>query len=316
MLIKFAPLLLVICGILRSTDLYFRTPVVATLPVITLITWEHLINLVVVSPILIYNFRQYFKFRLKDFFLFIFIGCGASALGILCFTQAFLYINPALAVLLQKLQPLMTIFMGAFILRERIERRFFLWALIAIIASYFVSFGLADPFSGEWRKVAIGAGYAVLAAFFWGSGTIWGKILLERFSQLFVMSNRFLFGAIFTLIISHLFGNGFQAEVVFSPEKPLITSIIYMAIISGFFATSFFYVGLKWVKASLASILELVFPVSSVLIMWWSFNRPLTTAQIIAGIVLFTAMYKINSLNRNEDEIDTEPDSELEPQKN
>lgn len=298
-MLKIAPLLVALCGILRSTDLYFRTPMIASLAVITLITWEHLINLVVVSPILIKNFREYLKFTFKDFILFVLIGCGASALGILCFTRAFLYINPALAVLMQKLQPLMTILMGALLLKENISRKFFAWALLAVVSSYFVSFGLNYPFGGEGKKIAIGMGYAVLAAFFWGGGTIWGKLLLQKYNQLFVMSNRFLFGAIFTLLIAHGWGNGLQTELVLNGEQPLIHSIFYMAIISGFLATTLFYSGLKWVKASLASILELFFPVSSVIIMWISFNRPISTPQIIAGLVMFVAVYKINKLSND-----------------
>ena len=297
MLIKLSPLFVALCGILRSTDLFFRTPVVAILPVLTIIAWEHLINLIMVIPIIVKNFKQYALFNWRDLVLFLLVGCGASAMGVLCFTRAFIYINPALAVLLQKLQPIITLSLGVFILKEKIGRNFFIWALIAIISSYFVSFGLTNPLSGEGKKIAIGALFAILASFFWGSGTIWGKILLKKFSQSFVMSNRFLFGAVFTVVAAYLFGDGLQSEIVFSNEKPLIASLLYMAIVSGFVATSFFYAGLKWVSASLASILELFFPVSSVIIMWLGFNRPITLIQIVAGIIMFIAVYKINQFN-------------------
>ncbi len=294
MLIKLAPIFVALCGILRSTDLYFRTPMVSNLAVLTLITWEHLINLAAVSPIILANFKQYRQINLKDFVLFVLIGCGASALGILCFTRAFLYINPALAVLLQKLQPLITISLGALVLKETISRKFLLWALIAILASYFVSFGLASPFTGDWGKIATGAGFAVLASFFWGSGTIWGKILLEKYGQMFVTANRFLFGAIFTMVLTFALGNGLESDKILG--QSLIYSIVYMAIISGFIATTFFYTGLKWVNATMVSILELFFPVSSVVIMWFSFNRPLSAVQIIAGLILFFAVYQVNRL--------------------
>jgi drug/metabolite transporter (DMT)-like permease len=302
MLIKLSPLFVALCGILRSTDLFFRTPVVAALPVLTIITWEHLINLVVVLPIIIKNFKQYAHFNRRDFLLFLLVGCGASAMGVLCFTRAFIYINPALAVLLQKLQPVITLSLGVFVLKEKIGKNFFVWAIIAIISSYFVSFGLTNPLSGEGKKIATGALFAVLASFFWGSGTIWGKLLLEKFSQTFVMSNRFLFGAIFTLAATFLFGEGLQSNIVFNNENSLIGSLLYMAIVSGFIATSFFYAGLKWVPASMASILELFFPVSSVIIMWLGFKRPITLIQIIAGIIMFIAVYKINKFNPIEKE--------------
>jgi drug/metabolite transporter (DMT)-like permease len=267
------------------------------LAVITLITWEHIINLVVVFPILLRNTKIYKSFNLKDFFLFVMVGCGASALGILCFTRAFLFINPALAVLLQKLQPIMTILLGSLILKESVCRRFFFWALIAIVSSYFVSFGFTYPFQGEWKKIATGAGYALLAAFFWGSGTIWGKMLLNKYDQLFVMANRFLFGAVFTITLALSIGNGLETELIFAGPKPAFFNIVYMALVSGFLATSFFYTGLKWVKASLASILELLFPVSSVLIMWLSFNKPINSIQILSAAIMFLAVYRINVVN-------------------
>ena len=222
------------------------------------------------------------------------VGVGASAMGILCFTQAFAFINPALAVLLQKLQPLMTIFLGVVLLKERLSGKFFLWAFIAIIASYFVSFGIVMPFTGEWHKIAKGAFFAILAAFFWGGGTIWGKILLEKYDQLFLVGNRFLFGCIFTLTLVFTVGTGLETEILFADQGTIFWKIFFMALISGLFATTFFYIGLRVVKASFASILELVFPSSSVIIMWKFFDRPISKVQIIAGLVMFFAVFMIN----------------------
>lgn len=294
-----AALMIALCGILRSTDLYFRNPIVKSLPVIVLISWEHLINLALVAPILVIKRHEFRRISAKDVFLLLMVGFGASAMGILCFTEAFHYINPALAVLLQKLQPIITILLGSLLLRERISRSFIGWALIAIVCSYFVSFGLANPLSGAGKTVAKGAAFAIVAAFFWGGGTVWGKILLQKFDQSFVMACRFLLGSIFTVTLAFAFKGGLQTDLILAGSEPLIYSIIYMAVISGILATSFFYAGLKWVKASLASILELFFPVSSVVIMWLSFNRPIAPIQIFAGAIMFYAVYQINLLIEN-----------------
>lgn len=289
-----ACVLVALCGILRSTDLYFRNPIIASLPVVVLISWEHLVNLALVAPVFWIKRRQFRLIQLRDLFYFAMIGFGASAMGVLCFTEAFRYINPALAVLMQKLQPVMTITLGVVLLREKVSRKFFAWAALAIICSYFVSIGLTDPFTGEWRKAAIGAGLAVAAAFFWGTGTIWGKILLQKYDQSFVLAGRFLLGAIFTSTLAFIIHGGLKADAVI--DQGLYKSIFYMAVISGVLATSFFYAGLKWVKASVASILELFFPVSSVMIMWLSFNRPITWLQIAAALVMFYAVFQINRL--------------------
>ncbi len=293
---RLAGLLVAICGILRSTDLYFRNPIIKSLPVMVLIAWEHMINLVLILPVLFTKRHEFARLDRRDLALILGVGVGASALGVLCFTQAFHYINPALAVLLQKLQPVMTILLGMLLLRERVSRQFAGWAVLAIICSYFVSFGLTNPFTGEGIALAKGAAFAVAAAFFWGSGTIWGKLLLQKYDQNFVLGCRFLTGGIFTLFLALAVHGDLYINTVCGGEHPLLGSIGYMAVISGILATSFFYAGLRWVKASLASILELFFPVSSVVIMWLSFNRPITPVQLIAGVIMFIAVYRINLL--------------------
>lgn len=297
---RLACLLVALCGILRSTDLYFRNPMVLTLPVIVLISWEHLVNLTLVLPVLFIKRQNFFRIDKRDFLLMIMVGCGASALGILCFSEAFHYINPALAVMLQKLQPVITILAGSLLLGEKLTKTFLKWSALAIACSYFVSFGLTNPFTGEGSKMAIGAVFAVGAAFFWGTGTIWGKMLLQKYDQGFVLACRFLFGAVFTVTSALIFKGSLMADTVFSAENPLYMNIFYMAVIAGIIATSFFYAGLKWVEASMASILELFFPVSSVIIMWFSFNRPITLVQAAAGMLLFYAVYKINTAGNQE----------------
>ena len=118
---------MIMCGILRSTDLFFRIPVVEALPVIVIITWEHMISSAILLPSA-YRYRnQYRIINRIDILLFMMVGFGASALGIFFFTKAFMYMNPALVILLQKLQPVITILLGVFILKESLSWKFFIW---------------------------------------------------------------------------------------------------------------------------------------------------------------------------------------------
>lgn len=285
-------LLLALCGILRSTDLFFRIPVVDALPVAVIIMWEHLINTTVVFPGAVKLRAAYRKINLTDGLLFILVGWGASAMGILFFTLAFRYMNPALVILLQKLQPVITILLGVFFLKDRLTKTFFFWAPVAILSSYFVSFSLTNPFSGEWKQIAIGTGFTLLAAFFWGSGTVWGKMLLKKFDSNFILVNRFVLGSVFTVVLAvSVAGSQAFDGVIGRPE--LLGRLLYMALVPGLVATGFFYWGLHRVDASIASILELVFPLSSVVIMWVFFNRPLDMVQIFAGILLFVSIISI-----------------------
>jgi len=289
---------LALCGILRSTDLFFRIPVLEALPVLVIVMWEHMINTVAILPVGFKYRLDYRKIARLDVLLFMLVGWGASAMGILCFTQAFKFMNPALVILLQKLQPVITILLGVVFLKESLSRRFFLWAPLAIVASYFVSFSLTNPFSGEWKQIAMGTGFTLLAALFWGSGTVWGKLLLRKFDANFVLANRFLMGMVFTVVLAVTFvgGNAFS-DVVSRPD--LLGRLLYMALVPGLVATGFFYWGLHKVDASIASILELIFPLSSVVIMWVFFHQPLDIVQIAAAVVLFVSIIAITREHGN-----------------
>jgi drug/metabolite transporter, DME family len=275
-----------LCGIVRSTDLFFRVDAMRAIPVPVLIFWEHLINLVAVSPILWHERACYRLIGRREAVLFVLVGAGASAMGILCFTTAFRYVNPALAVLLQKLQPLFTIGLGMFFIGDRPFPGFFRWAVPAIAASYFVSFSLVNPFSSAGATAAAGMACAVGAAFFWGSGTVWGKLLLRRFGPHFIMANRFLVGTVFSGLVALLWHGDLAVDQVWTGTVPLWSHIAYMALGPGLIATTLFYQGLQWVEASLSSIVELVFPLSSVFIMWVFFARPLDAVQVASGLVL------------------------------
>jgi hypothetical protein len=60
---------------------------------LVLIFWEHLINLIVLTPIAFKSRSEFSKIKPKDTLLFILVGFGASAMGLICFSAAFKYIN-------------------------------------------------------------------------------------------------------------------------------------------------------------------------------------------------------------------------------
>ena len=142
--IMFGPLFIVLCMFLRGTDILFRKITLSGITPLELITLEHLIACIALLPLLP-NFRILKKLSAYDLFCLAFVSFGASVLGILCFTTAFNYINPAIVILLQKLQPVVTIFLSVLILKETIHKGFYLWATIAILSGYILSFGFTLP---------------------------------------------------------------------------------------------------------------------------------------------------------------------------
>lgn len=280
--------LVIFCGILRSTDMFFRNGMTAIFPVIVLAFWEHLVNLFVFVPVLIKNYRLFNQINRKDFILFMLVGAGASALGLICFTSSFKYINPAVAVIFQKTQPLIVILLSAFFLKERITKEFIFFSLIVLLCVIGITYDY-NPDKGLGERPAIGAFFSILAAFFWGGGTVWGKELMKKYPASFLTAMRFFIGTIFTLIISLIYFKDLFIENLSLNQAWL--SIIYMALISGTLAVSFFYIGLKNVNASLVGILELSFPVFSILISFLFLKKPLSLLRIGLSIILFYASY-------------------------
>lgn len=280
-----------LCGILRSTDLFFRNPTLAAIPIIVLISWEHLVNLLVLSPTIPSVQKELKLITPKDLLHLIIVGFGASAMGLICFSASFAHINPAITVIFQKLQPLITIALSVVFLKEKINRKFLLWTLFTMLCVILVSVDLSFPKQQDFSSLFKGIGLAVLAATFWGSGTVFGKLLLKKYSQRFVVLSRFALGALFGVALSYLIGNGLETEKILG-DKTLFMPIVYMALISGTLAVNFFYAGLQKIQASLIGVLELFFPVFSVLIMWYFFNKPLSPTQIFFALLLFYGSYK------------------------
>src|SRR5690606_22768441 len=116
----------------------------------------------------------------REWLSVIFIGLGGSALATILFTQSFHYLNPSVAILLQKLQPLIAIGLAIWVLGESLSKRFWLWAVVAIAGAYVISFPGLNPEGLTWNSHALGVVLALGAAFFWGGSTVFGRLVLDK----------------------------------------------------------------------------------------------------------------------------------------
>lgn len=292
------PGLVVFCMLLRATDVLFRSVTLSRIAPLELITLEHFVACLVLLPVFIKSHR-FPKLTPFELFCLIFVGFGASVGGILCFTAAFQFINPALVILLQKLQPVVTVFLSIVLLKEKIATRFYLWAGIAILSGYVLAFGFTFPTryffaSDDFRGTLL----ALSAVLLWGSGTVFGKILLKKFESASLTRFRYYLGFLFALVLLLLTKHPLKLGIVSHPSA--LVNIVYMSLVPGFAALSFYYRGLQHTRASVASILELVFPVASVALAWIFLGQPLTRVQIEAAIVLLLSIIAISRLNRSE----------------
>lgn len=282
------PILIGFCMLLRSTDVFFRTNLLIHFLPFFLITLEHLIGASILLP-KVGLLKKLPRIHQSDILPIMFIVCGSSVGGIYFFTKAFAYLNPAIVILLQKLQPIITTLLAMVLLKEKPAKIFLPLSVIALFSSYILTFKFINPLNILDSIELEGSTYALLSVFFWGGGTVFGKKLLTRFSFFELTLFRYFGGGLFSLIIFGIFYSSYFTQIL-QVDTTDFLAIIYIALIPGLGALFLFYRGLEQTSAIHASFLELLFPVCSTFLAWKFLNRPLDTIQIIAGIVLLASV--------------------------
>jgi drug/metabolite transporter (DMT)-like permease len=192
---------------------------------------------------------------------------------------------------LQKLQPVFAITLAALLLGEKLKRNFLLWSALAIVAGYFLTFGLHLPDMETHGQTALAAGFSLLAAFAFGSSTVFSKKVLRKYS--FFTATFYRYG--FTSIIMLLFVLS-TGTLKYIPSITGIQWSIFalIGITTGSGAIFLYYFGLTRIRAMLATICELCFPVSAILFDYLVNNRVLSLVQWISAVVLIFAILKLS----------------------
>jgi len=294
---KFGPYLVLIAAMLWATDAPFRLHLTQSLSSNFIVLAEHFIDILFVLPILIWSFKDLKGLSWKRWLAIIVIAVGGSALASIAFTQAFKYVNPSVAILLQKLQPLLAISLAASLLKESINRFFWLWSLIAMFGAYLISFPNFVPrlFEGEqFNPNLIGVLLALAAALLWGASTVMGRYVLQKIDFKLMTSLRFVIAFIFLLIINLTTKSIPQLSTVTGKDWFYLGII---AVTSGVVSLFIYYRGLQYTKASVATIAELGFPLAAVLINFVFLDAKLLPVQIFGMAVLLYGVFRLSRLN-------------------
>lgn len=290
------PLFIMIAASLWAIDALIRTPLTQHLSPVSIVFWEHVIGLFVLSPFLIPVLKKLPSLRSVDWGWFVLLSLVSSVGGTILFTQALSssfasgdFITP---LLLQKLQPLIVISLSWLLLKERIHKQFLLFALLALIGGYLMSFGLFVPsFSFAGKELVVL--FSLSAASCWALGTIISKTVLQRFTVIESTSIRFILTIPLTFLISF---------IISSPVTGISSSVdlgrfFFIALTTGTAALGIYYVGLKKTPAHIATIAELMFPLVSILIGITALNpygaaQTLSLPQLIGIVLLLIGVVK------------------------
>jgi drug/metabolite transporter (DMT)-like permease len=285
------PLLIVIAAILWALDGVLRRSLYS-LPPITIVFLEHLIGTLLLLPWVIQGFQPR-KMTRQVWGLLVLIAILSGLLGTLWFTTALAktnFIPFSVVFLLQKLQPLFAISTAALFLKEKITKQYLPWAVIALVAAYFVTFpnGVVNLQTGAGT---VGASlFALGAAAAWGSSTTASRMVLQKISHTQATGWRFILTTLASGIGVVVLGAQASLSMVGATE---LLRLVAIALSTGMVALWLYYRGLAKTEAKITTLLELTFPLLAVFIDMVVYKTFLQPTQYMAAAVLVMAMYQV-----------------------
>jgi drug/metabolite transporter (DMT)-like permease len=296
---KIAPLFVIIGASLWGVDGIVLRPALFTLPVTLVVFLESTIVAILLTPIFLKRLPDLKNLSKGDWAAFIGVALLGGAIGTMAITKALFFVNfvnLSIVILIQKLQPVFAIIFALLLLQEKPKRVFYLWASLAIAGAYLLTFGHQKPVISATDKTGIAALYAIIAAISFAASTVLSKRALRNIDYQMGTYIRFSLTALFMLMMVSLNGNLLHVSEVSEPQW-----IIFMiiAFTSGGTAIFLYYYGLKEISASVATICELAFPLTAVILEYWLHGNILDWAQWLGVILLISSIARVSQLNNN-----------------
>ncbi|HNX43671.1 MAG TPA: DMT family transporter [Bacteroidales bacterium] len=286
-------------AVLWGLDGIVLTPRLYRLDITLVVFIFHALPFLIMNLFLFKEYKWLKYFTAGDVLWFSLLALLGGALGTLAIVKALFLVEfktLSVVVLLQKFQPVFAIALAAFLLREKLRPNFVLWAALAVVAGYFLTFGFHLPDFKTGSNTMLAAGYSLLAAFSFGSSTVLSKKVLQKYSFATATFYRYGFTTLIMLFIAGFSGTLTGIGAVNGKEW-LIFLIIAFTTGSG--AIFLYYFGLMKIRAMLATICELCFPVSAVLFDYLFNGKVLNPLQWFSAIVMIFAILKL-SLQKTE----------------
>jgi DME family drug/metabolite transporter len=263
--------LVALAATLWGLDQWIRGPLSATTTAATIVFGEHLILVVLTLPLAAGALAAVLRLGWRHVIAAVAIGAGASAVATILFTEAlFAHHDFVTPVVLQKVQPVFAVVGAMVVLGERPRPRYAAYFAVALVGTWLM--GVPHPLHPEAHGLETML-YALGAALLWGLGTVFGRYLARDLRFEHVTTLRFVFGLPASAIALLVLG------------APAFASwhdtywIAVLALVTGFAAMFLYYYGLRSTPAVAATIAELAFPVTAILVGYFKFGQVLTGWQ-------------------------------------
>lgn len=298
---KLAPVLgalaVILAAAIWGADGIVLRPSLYHLDVPLVVFLEHVFAFAILSVVLFKHIGKLKTIRKGEWASLFWVALFGGAIGTVAITQALFLVNfqnLSVILILQKLQPLFAILLAALILKEHPKRSFYLWAALGILGSYLITFGFNNPvFEGNMLFTA--AMFSLLAAFAWGSSTVFGKKAVTSVDFKVATYARFGLTSLIMLVVVIATGGIFALDVIGYSE---LNTLLVIAVFTGSIATFLYYYGLKRVLASKATIYELAFPVTAIVLDFVIHGTILSAGQWLGAVLIIGSMIMITKSRR------------------
>jgi drug/metabolite transporter (DMT)-like permease len=295
-LLAFGPLFVIIAALLWSFDGVLRISLYS-LPPAVVVFYEHLLGALILLLISFKWFKDLKKMSRKEWLAIVIVSLFSGALGTIFYTAALGKVNYSsysVVVLLQQIQPIWAILAASIILKEKITKKFILWAVLALVAAYMISFKDLQVNLATGAGTIAAAALALGAGFMWGTSTAISKFVLKKVSFLTGTAMRFFLAPVFALMFV-IGGN--QTQSLFILTQAQWVTLLIITLSTGLVALGFYYYGLKKTPARITTLCELVWPASAIFIDYFMFHKTLSMTQIAGVILLLFVIYKVTRKN-------------------
>ncbi len=301
--------------VLKNYELFPPNPAIVPSRSIFIVLIEHLIGTFLVLLILFSRKthtllrKQVASFDRKDWLSFFFVSLG-SGLGLYFFMLAFSYGNPTIAILLQKSQPLITLLFAMIVLNERPSKWFYLSLVVAFFGIYLM---IVEGLSEESSNAFYAALFSLIAAIFWGSNTVWGRVLTDKVDYWNLTTLRYLGGSAVLIVVNLVVGaykpTNFNvlSETIYTfgadlniPLNGFVSIFLVTIFTGGILPLVLYYYGLRWSRAFVGGVAELAFPVLAIFVNFYFLGFGLTFLQLVGAIVLIIVVTLMSYINKLE----------------
>jgi drug/metabolite transporter (DMT)-like permease len=287
-------LLVAVGAAMWGTDGILRVPLLEVASPSQIVLLEHLVLLLYSVPAVVLGWRFFRGLGVAQWISLLVIGWGGSALATLLFTTAFAVGNPTVVILLQKTQPLFAIVLAAVLLRERLGWAYWPCFAVAMVGAYLISFGNLDAFAALGSAELLAAALALGAALLWGSSTVLGRLVLKDMPFHALTGARLLLAAplLAGIVVVQGAVGGLGAAFASEPGR-----VILLALIPGLLGLLLYYRGLTGTRASYATLAELAFPATAVVLNWTFLGVGVSANQVLGFVLLWGAVFVLGYLN-------------------